>query len=158
MATEIERKFLVKDDSWKVGATGTEYKQGYLHSSKDLTVRIRIAGDKGLITIKGGHKEGELAHAEYEYEIPLTDANEMFNNLCDPARIEKTRYKIPFEGHIWDVDVFHGANEGLIMAEVELADEHEEVKMPAWVGSEVSHDSRYYNALLAQNPFTTWNS
>jgi adenylate cyclase len=157
MATETERKFLVKDDSWKNGVTGTEYKQGYLHSTKDLTVRVRIAGEKGLITIKGPSIKQSLSHAEYEYEIALSDAEEMFTNLCAAGKIEKTRYKIPFGNHIWEIDVFHGLNDGLIMAEVELHDEHEPVELPLWIGQEVSHDTKYYNALLSKNPFTRWD-
>jgi adenylate cyclase len=156
MATETERKFLLKDDSWNTGVVGTEYKQGYLVSSPERTARIRIAGETGYITIKGPGIEGSLARPEYEYEIPLADAEEMFTNLCEPEKIEKTRYKIPFENHVWEVDVFHGTNEGLIMAEVELVDEHEEVILPPWIGNEVSDDPRYFNSKLAKNPFTTW--
>lgn len=156
MATETERKFLLKDSSWNNGVIGTAYKQGYLISSKERTVRIRIAGDKGYITIKGPGIEGSLTIAEYEYEIPLLDAEEMFTTLCEPEKIEKTRYKIPFEQHLWEVDVFHGSNEGLIMAEVELADEHESVILPPWIGTEVTHDPRYFNSRLAKNPFSTW--
>lgn len=156
MATETERKFLLKDDSWKEGATGTAYKQGYLTSTKERTVRIRIAGTKGLITIKGPAMEGSLTRPEYEYEIPLTDAQELFDTLCEPGKIEKTRHKIPFEGHVWEVDVFHGANEGLVMSEVELQDEHENVILPPWIGQEVSDDPRYFNGRLAKEPYTTW--
>lgn len=162
MATETERKFLVLGDDWKKDdqgneRVGTHYKQGYLASSKELTVRVRLAGDTGYITIKGPAQTGSLAHAEFEYEIPGTDAEELLTTLCLPGKIEKVRYKIPFENHIWEVDVFEGANTGLIMAEVELADEHETVIIPPWIGTEVSHDARYFNALLSKNPFSTWN-
>lgn len=156
MATETERKFLVKDNSWNTGIAGTEYKQGYLVSMKERAVRIRIAGDKGLITIKGPGLDGSLAKPEFEYEIPLADAEEIFATLCEPDKIEKTRYKVPFENHVWEVDVFHGSNEGLIVAEVELQDEHEEVIIPTWIGEEVSHDVRYFNSELAKKPFSTW--
>lgn len=156
MATETERKFLLKDSSWNTGIVGTEYKQGYLISTRERTVRIRIAGDKGYITIKGPGLEGSLARPEYEYEIPLIDAEELLATLCEPEKIEKTRYKIPFENHVWEVDVFHGSNEGLVMAEVELTDEHEAVTLPPWIGDEVSDDPRYFNSKLAKNPFTTW--
>lgn len=157
MAIETERKFLLKDTSWNNDLVGTEYKQGYLVSTRERTARIRIAGTKGYITIKGPGVEGSLARPEYEYEIPLQDAEELFANLCEPEKIEKTRYKIPFENHIWEVDVFHGTNEGLVMAEVELTDEHEDVVIPPWIGEEVSHDPRYFNSNLAKHPFSTWN-
>lgn len=156
MATETERKFLLKNDSWNTGITGTNYKQGYLVSSKERTVRIRIAGDTGYITIKGPAVADSLVHPEYEYEIPVTDAEELFN-LCEPERIEKTRYKIPYENHVWEVDVFHGLNQGLVMVEVELQDEHEDVIIPPWIGEEVSYDMRYFNSRLAKEPFSTWS-
>ena len=156
MATETERKFLVKDNSWNMNVTGTAYKQGYLVSTKERAARIRIAGDKGYITIKGPAPEGTLARPEFEYEIPLADAEEIFNTLCEPNKIEKTRYKIPFENHIWEVDVFHGDNTGLVMAEVELQNEHEDIIIPPWIGEEVSHDVRYFNSQLAKNPFSSW--
>lgn len=162
MATETERKFLVVGDAWRIGENGTNrvgthYKQGYLVSSKERTVRVRIAGDTGYLTIKGPAPEGMLGKPEYEYEIPLTDAEELFSTLCLPEKIEKTRYKIPFGSHVWEVDVFHGTNEGLVMAEVELQSEHEQPEIPDWIGQEVSDDSRYYNGRLAKEPFSTWN-
>ncbi len=157
MKQEIERKFLLKDDSWKnLGASGTEYKQAYLAVSMDRTVRVRIAGDRGYLTIKGPAVEGSVAHAEYEYEIPVQDAQDIFDHLCEPGKVEKTRYKIPYENHIWEIDVFHGDNEGLVMAEVELETEGEPVILPAWIGEEVSGNSHYANAMLAQNPYKNW--
>lgn len=161
MAIETERKFLVKSDAWKTDdqgtpRAGTPYKQGYIISSKERTVRVRIAGGKGIITIKGLLPNGGLGRAEYEYEIPLTDAEELFETICLPEKIEKTRYKIPFGAHVWEVDVFHGTNEGLIVAEVELQSEDEQPEIPDWAGEEVSHDPRYFNAKLAEEPFSTW--
>lgn len=161
MAIETERKFLVNSDAWRTDETGAQrvgipYKQGYIISSKERTVRIRIADGKGIITIKGLAPEGVLGRAEYEYEIPLTDAEELFERICLPEKIEKTRYKIPFGAHVWEVDVFHGTNEGLIVAEVELQSEDEQPEIPDWVGEEVSHDPRYFNAKLTEEPFSTW--
>lgn len=162
MATETERKFLLKNDAWQTDENGNQrvgipYKQGYIVSSKERTVRIRIAGNTGFITIKGPAPEGTLARPEFEYEIPLNDAEELFTTLCLPEKIEKTRYKIPFGSHVWEVDVFHGTNEGLVMAEVELASEDEQPEIPDWIGVEVTNDSRYFNGRLAQEPFSTWN-
>lgn len=161
MAIETERKFLLSSDAWKIDEYGNErigtpYKQGYLVSTVDLTVRVRIAGTTGIITIKGPTAPGKIGKAEFEYEIPLGDAEELFKTLCLPEKIEKTRYKIPFGSHVWEVDVFHGANEGLVMAEVELTSEDDQPEIPEWIGAEVTNDSRYYNALLARNPFSTW--
>jgi CYTH domain-containing protein len=156
MAQEIERRFLVKDMSWRQDVVGTEYKQAYLASDSTRTVRVRIAGDKAYLTIKGRAADGEIGHAEFEYEIPVDDAEYIFSNLCEPWKIEKTRYKIPHENHIWEVDIFHGQNEGLITTEIELSSEDEAFAIPEWVGDEVTHDSRYINVVLAKNPFTTW--
>lgn len=162
MATETERKFLLAADTWKnnedgTPRTGTAYKQGYLMSTPEKTVRIRIAGDKGFITIKGPSLDGTLTRQEFEYTIPLDDAENIFENLCEPQKIEKTRYVIPYAEHVWEVDVFHGNNEGLILAEVELDHEDEFITMPPWIGEEVTHDARYFNSLLAKNPFSQWN-
>lgn len=156
MATETERKFLLKDTSWNTGLSGTSYKQGYLITSRERTVRVRIAGDHAYITIKGPMQDGSLAKSEFEYEIPIADAEELYDHVCLPEKIEKTRYMIPYEGHTWEVDVFHGLNEGLVMAEVELEDEHEALILPPWIGEEVSHDRRYFNGLLAKEPFSAW--
>ncbi len=158
MKQEIERKFLLKDDSWKEFAdVGSDYKQAYLAITMERTVRVRIAADKGYLTIKGPSVEGKIGHAEYEYEIPLSDANDLFNHLCEPGKIEKTRYNIRYENHIWEVDVFHGDNEGLIIAEVEMQSEDEIVALPSWVGEEVTGRSEYANAMLARNPYKNWN-
>lgn len=153
MGQEIERKFLVVGDGWREGAEGTLYRQGYLAKDADRTVRVRVAGTKAFLTIKGRTKG--TSRAEYEYEIPLKDAEELLD-LCEGPLVEKTRHKIPHAGHTWEVDVFHGDNEGLVMAEVELEREDAHVEMPGWIGKEVSGDARYYNSSLSQRPYKTW--
>jgi adenylate cyclase len=154
MPTEIERKFLVKGDDWRTLATGTVYRQGYLSTKKGCTVRVRLVGDRGYLTIKGSTKG--ISRAEYEYPIPAEDAQEMLDNLCEAPLIEKTRYKIEFAGLTWEVDEFAGENQGLIIAEVELTDENQTIQLPDWIGKEVSDDSRYFNANLVQHPFSQW--
>jgi CYTH domain-containing protein len=154
MPTEIERKFLVKGDEWRTLATGTVYRQGYLSTKKGCTVRVRLVGNQGYLTIKGSTKG--ISRAEYEYPIPAEDAQEMLGNLCEPPLIEKTRYKIEFAGLTWEVDEFAGENQGLIIAEVELTDENQIIELPDWIGKEVSDDSRYFNANLVQHPFSQW--
>lgn len=156
MAIEIERKFLLKDDSWNKGEEGVPYRQGYIVSGVGKVVRVRIAGDKGILTIKGGSATGNLSRAEYEYEIPVADANEMLNTLCEPGLIEKHRYKISYGKHLWEIDVFAGANEGLIVAEIELQAEDEKFDLPPWAGKEVTEDYRYGNSQLAKVPYTKW--
>ncbi len=154
MPTEIERKFLVKGDEWRAMATGTIYRQGYLSTKKGCSVRVRLVGELGYLTIKG-LTEG-YSRPEYEYPIPAEDAQEMLDKLCDRPLIEKTRYKIEWGGLIWEVDEFAGENQGLIVAEVELPDANHPVELPDWIGKEVSDDSRYYNVNLAQHPFKHW--
>lgn len=150
MATEIERKFLVTGDGWKSPSDGTRIAQGYLSIDADRTVRVRLAGNNAWITIKG-RTEG-ISRAEFEYPIPAEDARELLN-LCLPSVIDKTRHRVSFGGHVWEVDVFHGDNDGLILAEVELADESVAPELPPWVGEEVSNDPRYYNSSLSSLPF-----
>lgn len=154
MGKEIERKYLIKDDSWSEGASGTTYRQGYLSTVKERTVRVRTIDDKGFLTIKG--ITIGATRREYEYEIPTEDANEMLDELCEKPIIEKTRYKIPFAGLTWEIDEFAGVNQGLIVAEVELESEEQAVDCPSWVGEEVSGDPRYFNSNLIANPYTTW--
>lgn len=149
MAAEIERKFLVRDDSWHDGSPGVRIAQGYLTMDPDRTVRVRLAGDKAWLTIKG--RTFGITRAEFEYHIPPDDARDLLE-MCLPSVIDKTRHRIEFGGHVWEVDVFHGANEGLVIAEVELADENVSPELPPWVGLEVSDDPRYYNANLASRP------
>lgn len=154
MATEIERKFLVKNDAWRTGAVGVAYRQGYLSAAKGRTVRVRAAGDKAYLTIKGA-REG-ISRAEFEYEIPLADATVMLEVLCIQPLIEKTRWTLVYAGLTWEVDEFAGANAPLVLAEVELESEAQAVPLPEWTGEEVSTDYHYTNAYLAQNPYSLW--
>lgn len=154
MPTEIERKFLVKGTSWKRGAAGELYRQGYLVTDKERTVRVRVVGEEGFLTIKGPSRG--LARAEYEYRIPAREAGEMLDTLCLKPLIEKYRYRIEHAGLVWEVDEFLGENQGLTVAEVELSDEHQHISLPDWAGEDVSHDPRYYNANLVRHPFSKW--
>lgn len=154
MAAEIERKFLVKDDSWRGLGEGSHYRQGYLSTQPDRTVRVRVAAGKGFLTIKG--RTVGATRAEYEYAIPLQDADAMLDELCERPLIEKTRYRIGYQGQIWEVDEFEGENAGLVVAEVELATADQVVALPDWVGEEVTTDPRYYNANLIANPYSRW--
>lgn len=153
MPLEIERKFLVTSDAWRCNAEGKEYSQGYLSANIHATVRVRIEGEKGFITVKGPIKG--LCRSEFEYSVPLNEAIEM-QQLCETPLVTKTRYRIPHDGHIWEVDEFHGENEGLIIAEIELSDEKEIISLPEWLGEEVSSDRRYCNSRLAVTPFKNW--
>jgi adenylate cyclase len=154
MAKEIERKFLVKGDSWRVLAKGTTYRQGYLNSTKERTVRVRTADGKAYLTIKGSNVGA--TRAEYEYEIPFDEGKAMLDTLAEKPLIEKRRYKIPMGGLMWEIDEFLGDNAGLIIAEVELKSEDQVFDRPAWLGDEVTGDPRYYNANLIKNPFARW--
>lgn len=154
MGTEIERKFLLKNDEWRSLAVGTLYRQGYIACDRGRTVRVRVIGKEAYLTIKGTTKG--TSRPEYEYPIPLEDALEMLDTLCQPPLIEKTRYKIKFGGLVWEIDEFGGENQGLIIAEVELTDENQVVEFPAWIGEEVSHDARYFNVNLASHPYCRW--
>jgi len=154
MGTEIERKFLVTGQGWRADAVGVPYRQGYLSAAKGRTVRVRVADQQAYLTIKGA-RQG-LSRAEFEYEIPVADANYMLDVLCLQPLIEKTRWTLEYAGHIWEVDEFAGANAPLVVAEVELEREDQNVSLPEWVGEEVSTDYRYTNAYLAQNPYAFW--
>lgn len=154
MGREIERKFLLKNDNWRGLAQGTPYRQGYLNAQKGCTVRVRIMGGIGVITIKGPAVAG--VRPEYEYEIPVSDANEMLDNLCLKPLIEKIRYKIPYGSFTWEVDEFEGLNAGLIVAEIELAAVDQKFPRPDWIGAEVTDDPRYYNASLVRTPYKDW--
>ena len=154
MGQEIERKFLVEGDAWRGLAEGTAFRQGYLSTDAERTVRVRTAGDKAFLNIKG--KARGLARLEYEYEIPLAEADELLDKLCLEPLIEKHRYEIVVAGTLWEVDEFHGVNDGLVVAEVELESENEQVILPSWVGREVSEDHRYKNANLVAHPYSTW--
>ena len=153
MASEIERKFLVANESWRDGCPGVRIAQGYLSQDPDRTVRVRIAGENAWLTIKG--RTVGITRAEFEYAIPLKDAQELLE-LCLPTVIDKTRHEISYGGHLWEIDVFHGVNEGLVIAEVELTDEAVSLELPAWVGVEVSADTRYFNVCLARMPYANW--
>jgi adenylate cyclase len=156
MGMEIERKFLVQP-GWKPQARGTPYMQGYLYpGGMGPTVRVRVAGNKAFLTIKGP-SEG-LARLEFEYAIPLEDARHMLASLAGGGVIEKTRYLFEHAGHIWEVDIFAGANSGLVVAEVEIAHPDEPVVLPEWVAEEVSFDHRYANAYLSIHPWSEWGS
>jgi CYTH domain-containing protein len=152
---EIERKFLVDKEKWASlqKPAGDHYLQGYLSIDREKVVRVRTAGDRGFITIKGASET--FSHPEYEYEIPLADATELILSYTRNT-INKTRYRIPAGNHIWEVDVFEGDNEGLIIAEIELTALDEFFEIPSWVGDEVTSDKRYYNANLSMHPFSVW--
>lgn len=154
MGTEIERKFLLKGDAWRAGASGTMYRQGYLNSIKERTVRIRTVGDKAFLTIKG--ITVGATRAEYEYPIPFDECNAMLDTLAEKPIIEKKRYKIKQGDLTWEVDEFFGDNAGLIVAEVELTSEDQKFDKPVWVGDEVSGDPRYFNSNLIKHPYTKW--
>lgn len=154
MGTEIERKFLVTDMPWHDQAPSMLLWQGYLSTVPDRTVRVRLHGDAATLTIKG--RTHGATRAEYEYPLPIEDAREMLGTLCVQPTIEKTRYHVRHEGHTWDVDVFHGVNDGLVVAEVELSSEDEVFARPPWLGAEVTDDSAYYNSNLIAAPFSTW--
>jgi adenylate cyclase len=153
MALEIERKFLVKEDTWR-SEQGIQYRQGYLSSVKERTVRVRTIGDTGYLTIKGISKGP--ARTEYEYKIPVAEAEAMLDELCEKPLIEKKRYKIEFKGFVWEVDEFFGENQGLIVAEVELEEEDQAFPKPEWVGEEVTGDPKYFNANLIHHPYQNW--
>jgi len=155
MTTEIERKFLVVNESWRDAVESEAHlMQGYLSEGGGATVRVRVKGDAGFLTIKG-RMQG-ISRSEYEYEIPVADAKAMLDELSSSPPIDKTRYLVRCGAHVWELDLFHGANAGLVMAEVELASEDEPFQMPDWAGLEVSDDLRYYNSNLARRPFTLW--
>jgi len=154
MGQEIERKFRVTATTYRELAQGTHYRQGYLNSQKERVVRIRTIDDKGFITVKGITKGA--TRLEYEYEISASDANEMLSELCEQPIIDKHRYKVPMGDHVWEIDEFHGENEGLTVAEVELESEDQKYPKPEWIGDEVTGDARYYNSNLIANPFKKW--
>ena len=154
MKIEIERKFLLKDNSWRNGATGILYRQGYLCTDPERTVRVRLGGDTAILAIKGAG-DG-IARAEFEYPIPAEEATLLLDSLCLHPPVEKYRYLVPFAGLTWEIDEFLGANAGLLVAEIELEQVDQLVPLPPWIGEEVTGDHRYYNAWLARHPFTTW--
>ena len=155
MSLEIEKKFLVLDDSWQAEAgPGVRYRQGYLSESGPGSVRVRIGGQRAFLNIKSATLAQQ--RLEYEYEIPLDDAEEMLDRVCTKPLVEKTRYEVKHQGHLWEVDVFEADNAGLVVAEIELDRADEVFARPAWVGEEVSDDPRYYNVCLVKHPFKSW--
>ena len=156
MGVEIEKKFLLKGRDWEKLAEGTSYRQGYLSSVKERTVRVRTIDDKGFLTIKG--ISVGATRLEFEYEIPFNEANELLDELCEKPLIEKKRYKVNVSGNTWEIDDFFGENEGLVVAEIELEHEEQQFEKPEWVGEEVTGDPRYFNSNLIKEPFTKWNT
>lgn len=154
MFKEIERKFLVKKDSLHLFNDGELYRQGYIYTDEQKVIRVRIIGKKGVLTIK--NKVEKFSKDEFEYEIPVFDAEYMLENLCSNRVIEKYRTKILVKNQLWEVDRFIGLNEGLLIAEIELQAENQIIDKPEWIGEEVTMDKRYYNSYLASKPFTTW--
>lgn len=156
MATEIERKFLLLSEDWRdIVKYDTQIIQAYLASNEFSSTRIRIQGDKANINIKSATLG--ITRTEFEYAIPVVDAQLMIDNLCVKPVIEKIRYIVKHIQHIWEIDVFSGDNEGLIVAEIELSSPDEAFEKPPWLGKEVSNDARYYNVCLVKNPYKTWN-
>jgi adenylate cyclase len=154
MGREIERKYLVTPGAWAPKGDGTHFKQGYLSSVKERVVRVRIEGDVAKLTIKG--VTTGLTRSEFEYPLPLEDAVVLLDRICERPLIDKHRYVEAHGEHTWEIDVFHGDNEGLVIAEVELRSEDESPALPAWAGAEVSGDPRYFNSNLLKNPFKSW--
>jgi len=155
MAIEIERKFLVADERWREQAdAGQRLAQGYLIGASHASVRVRIEGERANLNIKSATLG--IQRQEYEYPIPLTDAREILDTLCEKPIIEKTRYHVEHAGHTWEIDVFDGDNAGLVVAEIELNHESESFESPDWLGEEVSDDVRYYNVSLVKHPYKEW--
>lgn len=154
MALEIERKFLIDPEKWKPSGEGTRMVQAYLSVFPNPTVRVRIAGQQAFLTIKGNSET--IARPEYEYEIPVADAEEMIS-LAVSRLVEKTRYTTDFEGLCWEIDVFSGENTGLMLAEIELKSTDQVIKLPDWIRREVTPDRRYYNSFLSEHPYSEWN-
>jgi CYTH domain-containing protein len=157
MAKEIEKKYLVKNSDYKENSSVTYIQQGYISTQKERVVRVRIKDDKGYITIKG--ENNGAIRLEYEYTIPLSEAKEMIETLCQKPIIEKYRYSYKAaDGHTWEIDEFLGDNEGLVVAEIELLDENEVFTLPEWIGEDVTSDIRYYNSNLMINPYKNWKN
>lgn len=154
MAKEIERKFLIKQTELGPLEGGAAIKQGYISTKDNTAVRIRVTGRKAYLTLKGENKG--VTRTEFEYEIPVVDAEQIISELCTGPVVEKTRYLITYVDHTWELDVFHGDNEGLMVAEIELSREDERFEIPNWLGAEVSDDARYYNSSLLDHPFKNW--
>ncbi|NOT10994.1 MAG: CYTH domain-containing protein [Methylococcaceae bacterium] len=157
MAIEIEHKFLLANDDWRQQVTkSAQFKQGYLSSVATSSIRIRISDNQAWLNIKSATIGTQ--RQEYEYQIPLSDANEILNNLCNKPIIEKTRHYITIGNNLWEIDEFEGANEGLIVAEIELSEINQKFIKPHWLGNEVTQDLRYYNNNLVRHPYSDWKS
>ena len=154
MGSEIERKYLVDPRRWQPQGSGVRFRQGYLSVEPERVVRVRIEGDAAKLTIKGARRG--LTRAEFEYDIPAADAAAMLDHLCEQPLIDKHRHREAHLGKTWEIDVFHGDNEGLVVAEIELESEDEPVAVPEWAVTEVSADPRYFNSNLARNPYKSW--
>lgn len=154
MGVEIERKFLLAGDGWRGQGTPTRMRQGYLVADPVRTVRVRIEGERAVITVKG--KTTGASRGEWEYEIPVADAVELLDGLCEQPQVEKIRHRIEHAGHTWEVDEFLGLNAGLVVAEIELDAEDEAFEKPDWIGLEVTGETRYYNASLIRMPYSQW--
>lgn len=154
MGVEIERKFLLVGDAWRSLGQPVLLRQGYLSSTRERVVRVRIEGEQAVLTIKGESRGA--TRGEWEYPIPLADAGELLDGLCEQPLIEKYRRRITHAGMVWEVDEFLGANAGLVVAEIELESEDQVFDKPEWVGEEVSDDARYFNANLIRHPFSRW--
>ena len=154
MGIEIERKFLIDTEKLGTLENGYQIKQGYIQTVDYTTVRVRIRDKDAFLTIKG--KSEGATRLEFEYPIPLKDANDMLDNLCQTSFIDKTRYLLKHEGHVWEIDIFEGENKGLVVAEIELKSEDEAFTFPNWVTQEVTDDNRYFNSNLIENPYLNW--
>ncbi|MGM9768871.1 MAG: CYTH domain-containing protein [Candidatus Cryptobacteroides sp.] len=155
MAQEIEKKFLVAGEFKESAKKATRITQGYLSSVPERTVRVRVKGEKGYITVKGIGNDSGASRFEWEKEIPVEDVRNLLK-ICEPGVIDKTRYLVDCDGHTFEVDEFYGDNEGLVVAEVELGDENEAFTRPSWLGEEVTGDKKYYNSMLMKNPYKNW--
>lgn len=153
MGTEIERKFTVSSMEWRSEGSGERLQQGYLSTDPERTVRVRVVGERAWLTIKG--RTVGASRPEFEYALPAADARQLLT-LCLPPLIDKTRHRVSFADHTWEIDVFHGENQGLVIAEVELEREGEAVSLPAWLGEEVTGDPAYYNSNLIRRPYQRW--
>ena len=154
MGVEIERKFLLANEGWRGQGIATRMRQGYLVADPVRTVRVRIEGGRAVLTIKG--KTTGAARGEWEYDIPVADATELLDGLCEQPQVEKIRHRIEHAGHTWEVDEFLGLNAGLFVAEIELGAEDEAFEKPDWIGVEVTGDKRYYNSSLIRQPYSQW--
>lgn len=156
MGHEIERKFLLRSDAWRAQVEGSErMTQGYLQRSADTAIRVRVSGEQAHINIKKRLDSG-VHRLEFEYPIPLADAQQLLQHVALPTVIDKTRHRVRLGAHTWEIDEFHGANAGLIVAEIELEHADEPFQRPDWLGEEVSTDHRYYNSALSEHPYSSW--